>query len=1402
MPEVTYTHLHEALPKPVIVLAFANDRMDQEQYLRSLPDERRDILSALKPVEQNLCEIVNLPNATVGEIFDVFQDARYRDRIAVFHYGGHANAWQLLLEDTGWQNRPANSAGLITLLKNQKGLKLVFLNGCCTEPQAKQMIDSGIPIVVGTTKSVQDETARQLAVQFYQALGQGYPIGRAWEEAEAFIQMDSDGPVRKFGRDVSGWEHFPWVMQVKEGSVIDTEWSLSLGANDPLFGLPPLTGYDKLPDAPFQFLGRYQEDAAPVFFGRAIDIRKLYDRMTDSSSAPVVLLSGQSGVGKSSLIEAGLLPRLNADHLTVYLRRDSVQGLTMTLAQGLATYNKGQYDLDDLPGLWKRIEANNNKPLMVLLDQTEEALTQPLKEGAEEFLVFFNHLYQIFSSKSQRPMGKLLLSMRSEYATEISYWLEQCRVPRQPVVLQPLAKENINEIVNGLASTSALKKHYRIGEIQSGLAAQIAHDLSKDPTAPIAPVLSIIMTKLWKEQQPRAERRFLLNDYLKIEKEGIFLSEFFEQQILQLKTLEEQLNSDIESSGLALDVLYHHTTELGTARSIAFAELQEQYQHRADVIEELIRKLKELYLLTDEFEKPNLNRLAHDTLAPIVLREFKNSERPGQRALRILTNKTGQIKKPAIQKEESTSRESQPSKASNAPEPEEILLDAKDLVLVEKGHPGMRYWTVEEASLIQRSRKTRKRARLQWGLMTSGLLLLGLFAGRFGYVAFQKSRLERLVTQARLEAGADATVALQTIRKALALAPENPAATAAFADIYSENEFYEQSFQHPGPVKGVFLAPGGDLFSYTEDALFHWARNGQLMKKEELPDISAVALSPDGATLIVASVNGNLFQFDAQRLAQKMEKTGLHSDQVDHLAFSADGLRLFTSGRDSLVQILNPTTLTPLLPAFKCVYSGEIPTSLTPSSHSTLFFGFSGGTVQERNLSGTVLTSWAGHTDQVLSIALAPGDSAFASAGRDAIVNFTGKNSTANWRLKAHERRINAVLFSPDGQRLFTAGTETGIKCWSPAGDLITVYRGHTNAVNALSLSKDGQYMASASDDGMVRLWKIESKIKMSVGPHPSGVSSVAISADAQVVVTGVEAGLSAFSETFNDSGLNDDTWLQLLLEPEQFPRSACLWSLESGKQILELKSHRGGINAVAFQPAGANILTASDDSTAILWNKSGLPVVTFRGHRDAIAAAVFSPDGKRLLTGGRDSLAVLWDANGSILQRLEHPGIVSAVAWAPSGSYFATGCYDGTVRIFDSNGVLQRQVHPGGSTRILSLAFSPGGQTILAGGLNNLAYLYGIPGDSIETIKVAGENKTGGAAVRAVAFSPNGQLVCLGAEGGVAQVFRLPENGQALRWMTLRHYPKRAILSVVFAPDGNGVLTGCGDGWVRWWKW
>ncbi|UCH97769.1 MAG: CHAT domain-containing protein, partial [Candidatus Aminicenantes bacterium] len=332
--------------KPVVFLAFANDRVREGAYLRNLPEELRCIRDALsEAVKAGICELVERANASLEDIMDVFQDRTYKDRIAIFHYGGHADSYKLLLESRYGGPSSAYKEGLAPFLGGQNSLKLVFLNACSTQQHALELNRAGIPLVIATSQDIFDSTALRLADRFYNGMGNGLSFERAWREArdEIIIRTGpSNTPAMYQDGKAPDDERFPWQFYYKEGAENVSQWNLPDAAHDPLFGLPPIPQTYPLPQSPYFFLGRFRREHAPLFFGRSHYIRALYNRVTQKNAAPVILLYGQSGVGKSSLLEAGLLPRLEKSHTCLYIRRKQETGLLGTLEEALVKNYKIQ----------------------------------------------------------------------------------------------------------------------------------------------------------------------------------------------------------------------------------------------------------------------------------------------------------------------------------------------------------------------------------------------------------------------------------------------------------------------------------------------------------------------------------------------------------------------------------------------------------------------------------------------------------------------------------------------------------------------------------------------------------------------------------------------------------------------------------------------------------------------------------------------------------------------------------------------------------------------------------------------------------------------------------------------------------------------------------------------------
>lgn len=757
---------------PIILLAFANERLETARYLRNLPAELGGIREALIPLEdQGLIELVILPNATVKSIMDTFQRPTYRNRIAIFHYGGHGDETGLQLEDSTGNVAWADGEGLAAFLSKQEALQLVFLNACSTESQIKALVLKGLPMAIGTVKSIADEVAAKLAIRFYIGLAMDRDIERAWEEA--IDERNIAGEPHALHRDRVGSNgsegRTPWFSVVRPGSEHVKNWRIA--RHNPLTQLPAPSLEIDLPLEPYRYLQRYQEEDARIFFGRGSYIYDLYHQITTPKTSPIILLYGQSGVGKSSLLDAGLVPRLKRGHMVEYVRRDGNQSLLETVLTGLKSLMaseawaklKQQETLDTKKAQLVKLGAiqdsleTGSEPYISLqktiaeLQKEIDSLTYTIQETNAAVAVpnatDLVNLWRYVEEKADSPFILIVDQVEGIYTSgqgaapakaELYQFLEAIKPlfflpkdrPRGKLLLS-YRKEYHPEIQEGINAFRFPTESVFLQQLDRNGIFEVVNGLTSDPSLTTKYRLSIeeglpsqIADDLLRDKDAAIAPvlQILLTEMWKeVEPNDhrIFSTHAYhrlarESEHLsafidsQLDKLEHQL-PNVRQSGLALDVLGFHTRTIGspTAAAQSIQDVKNRYYDFPE-IGQVISQLNQLYLLTPH--GPEENSLAHDTLAPIIQTKLQNSDLPGQRASRILENKIVEYQKDP-----------------------DIYLDGSDLAIVEEGKSGMRGWTSAEFQLIEQSRKERdKRERfgllLRRAAIAAFLVITGLLA--------------------------------------------------------------------------------------------------------------------------------------------------------------------------------------------------------------------------------------------------------------------------------------------------------------------------------------------------------------------------------------------------------------------------------------------------------------------------------------------------------------------------------------------------------------------------------------------------------------------------------------------------------------------------------------------------
>lgn len=221
--------LEKFLSRPVVILSFANNK--ENSFLKMVDSERKKILSSFESRQDDLSiHIDHESQTTLEDIFDKFR--RYKDRIVIFHFGGHANGASIQLESMDHHPMPAYSKGLAKLLGSEQNLKLVFLNGCATGPHVNLLLQSGVKAVIATSVSVGDEMAMEFSEQFYKNFSNRSTLKESFELASGFIESKYEftTPIRIYreaGRGISlERNEIPWGLFIGAGFDQILEWRI------------------------------------------------------------------------------------------------------------------------------------------------------------------------------------------------------------------------------------------------------------------------------------------------------------------------------------------------------------------------------------------------------------------------------------------------------------------------------------------------------------------------------------------------------------------------------------------------------------------------------------------------------------------------------------------------------------------------------------------------------------------------------------------------------------------------------------------------------------------------------------------------------------------------------------------------------------------------------------------------------------------------------------------------------------------------------------------------------------------------------------------------------------------------------------------------------------------------
>jgi hypothetical protein len=239
--------------------------------------------------------------------------------------------------------------------------------------------------------------------------------------------------------------------------------------------------------------------------------------------------------------------------------------------------------------------------------------------------------------------------------------------------------------------------------------------------------------------------------------------------------------------------------------------------------------------------------------------------------------------------------------------------------------------------------------------------------------------------------------------------------------------------------------------------------------------VYAVAVSPDGHTVISASADGSLRLWNA-KTGKELKRLDGHSGRVWTVAFAPDGRRVASGGFDKTIRLWDVTTGREIR---RFIGHTDYVRSVTFSHDGHLLL--SGGDDRSVRLwnvdTSKQIQAFLGHDHFVWSVALSRDGTKALSAGLDKTIRLWDVATGSELKkFVGHKDTVLSVVFSPDNRRALSASTDKTLILWDlEAGQPMQTLSGSKGYVHSVAISPDGQRALSAGQEKSMRLWDVNS---------------------------------------------------------------------------------------------------------------------------------------------------------------------------------------------------------------------------------------------------------------------------------------------------------------------------------------
>lgn len=625
---------------------------------------------------------------------------------------------------------------------------------------------------------------------------------------------------------------------------------------------------------------------------------------------------------------------------------------------------------------------------------------------------------------------------------------------------------------------------------------------------------------------------------------------------------------------------------------------------------------------------------------------------------------------------------------------------------------------------------------------------------------YRNEKVNRLTAEALLEFPIDNTKAIRIAEAAYKLGlPSPPARTQkTLSDIgysYFEKPFYIADMHHNGAVNTVvFSSKGSYLLTASDDGIARlWNIKGRKKLKEfkHTGRVASAVFSPDETRILTASWDRTAKVWDLQK--EEILLNIKHDAVVTSAVYSPKGGHIITTARDGWVRVWDPAGEEKVRikhdGVSSAVFSPDEARIITASWDNTAkVWGEKGEFLFPLEHENTVISAvYSPDGKQILTASERGALQLWTFDGKP-VVNFTCKGRPASVSFSADGRKILAALrngtitvwspeerkistefkydgelysaaFSPDNLMIAAASPDGTAKVWNLKSDTFVNLIDYGMDVKTAVFSSDKEpRILTASVDGKAKIWGMDGKC-LEEFPHKDMVSSAVFSPDSDKIL--VASGQRAILWTIEDRSKiyfshpqGSVTSAVVSPDGENFlttsvDHSAKVWEVDGEEAVGKLTlPHKGGVSFGAFSSDNLKIVTASTDGYATVWDMNGKRIMELK-HMGRVSYAVFAPNNRQILTASSDGNATIWDMNGEQLLKLKHMGYVSSAVYSPDGRQILSTSHDGTVRLWDRQGNLLAIFDKHNSV-VNSAIFSSRGDRVLSTSQNGTVKIFPTP--------------------------------------------------------------------------------------------